>query len=263
MAHIDGYYRYLNGLGFDNQRKIAGFLEYDESRITQLKSLRTINLRLWQRLLSRVHEHGWRRGAAAANARVMDSLLELLGFDRDMELKGFLKVSSGAVSQWRNGYSLIPRRQLEHAVRGLEGVDIHPLLEMEPIWPAKPGGKWYLYDDRQKSKRKRALGWLAGKHGVYCYFDSTGTPSYVGKADRTPLDQEAEGRLGARCAGIRYGERLKRPTAGSELRQGDVACFLSAYEVKPRTAIPKVEALLIRCGANVLLNRRLENLKRH
>lgn len=261
MALMDGYFRFLaEELGLVSQKKIAKFLGVTQGRVSQLKSENSLNVKLWRRLLTRIHGQGLACGVADANTRTVDLLNEFQEFTSDIQLAKLLDVTSGAVSQWRNGHALIPKHQVEQVLKKIQNLKIAPLLEMVPIRPNMPGGKWYFFEEAQRTKREKILKALDGRRGVYCYFDGAGVPTYFGKADRTTLNLEAENRLHAQIEAIRYGAGLKKLKKTSGPRQGELVRFLSAYEVTPRSAIPKLEALMIHSAANVLFNKKLEKL---
>lgn len=262
---LDGYFGFLKSeFDLSKQSEIGKFLSVTQSRIAQLKDNRSINARLWRKLLTPIFRKGREQGISESNKRVLDFMKAQMGFAQDGQLSKFLSVTNPAVSQWRNGIALLPIGQFQKVLKSIEGIKLVTLVEMEPIYPDKPGGKWYLHTSEQgkpSQKRDKIIEKMRGKRGIYCYFDSLGRPTYFGKADKMSLEHEAENRLGAEVSHIRYHRNFKKFKSVNNPRQGELARFLSAYEINPRSAISTIEALMIRGSANILFNKRLEKIK--
>jgi hypothetical protein len=175
-------------------------------------------------------------------------------------LASALEKTQGAVAQWKSGYSPISEKTLGSILKKAAHLTIRQLVEMEEIDPGQPGAShWYFYSAKTNVKRMHLLKKLKHKRGIYFYFDATGRPTYVGKADKTTLDKEVENRLQQEIkkGRVAYGRNMKK---NPKLRQGEIVRYISAYEISPREAIPLVEALLIRTTGNVQYNKRLEKL---
>lgn len=96
-----------------------------------------------------------------------------------------------------------------------------------------------------------------------------GNPIYIGKANKTELWSEVNSafrRMEIKIPIVRVNHPLVgRRTTNHKLslhnaRISDVACYLSAYEVR-KDLIDVMEAVLIRSSANALVNTRMESIR--
>lgn len=247
----------LNG-----QIQTAKFLHLSQGRISQLKNSKKTTKRGLRTLFAGTFKAGRKKGHSEVNENLIKAFSEIKGCKTQKAIGKYLNITQGAVAQWKTGHAPISYSMALSILRKIKSVTIHPIFELKEVEPGKPGGKWYLFHDRDNSRRKKLINVLGDRRGVYCYYDSRGHLMYVGKADKTTLANEMEARLKARISHKRlpYGEGLKK--IGETLRQGNRVKYVSAYEVTPREAIPLLEALLIRTTANMQFNNRLENLSK-
>ncbi len=245
--------------GLIGQTEIAEFLNLSQPRIAQIKNDNKLTKGHIRKFLRGAFGRGRRLGHKEANTKLLGSFGKLRGLLTQNALASNLKKTQGAVAQWKSGYP-ISEETLESILRGAAPLTIRRLVELEEIDPGQPGTtKWYFYSAKTNVKRTQLLNKLAQKRGIYVYFDVTGRPTYVGKADKTYLDKEVENRLQQEIkkGRLAYGENMKK---NPRLRQGEIVKYISAYEVVPREAISLIEALLIRTTGNVQYNKRLEKI---
>lgn len=170
-----------------------------------------------------------RRGRFAANVDFFRALYRLSGYRNKVELARACGRTVQDVVAYLSGYKVPGDKVLAASLRHLHEWSVIAVWEMEPV-PA-------------------SLGDLPNDSGVYVIFDSIGRVIYLGKAKSF----RAEVRQTFGCLvpkAIRLGPRLgkKRP------RIGDVARYLSLYNVQSDRARHNIEALLLRIFANQLQN---------
>jgi transcriptional regulator with XRE-family HTH domain len=244
----------------NSQAKIARFLGVTQPRVSQINGSNNLTKTHIKALLKGAFRAGRQEAYGDANTTLLDAFGKMRTLDTQLKLASALKKTQGAVAQWKSGYSRISPQTTESILKKSAHLMIRGLVELEEVDPGRPGAShWYFYSGRTNVKRARVLKKLERKRGIYVYFDATGRPTYVGKADKTTLDREVEGRLSQRTkeGRIPYGKGM---TKNPRLRQGEIARYISAYEISPTEAIPLIEALLIRATGNILFNKRLENL---
>ncbi len=244
-----------------NQSQQAKFLDLTQGRISQIKTSATFTKATLKSLLRGTFSAGNKKGQSSANSKLLETFGQLRGLTTQQKIAKVLKKTPGAVAQWKLGYEPISQNVISAILSKANLISIQELAEMKEVEPGKPGGKWYLFHDKNDARRRAILDPLKCKRGVYCYFDSRGHLTYVGKADRTPLEKEIEARLNAKVSQERLPYRKDLRKHKQTLRQGEMVKFVSAYEVSPKAVIPLVEALLIRVTANMQYNNRLENLR--
>jgi transcriptional regulator with XRE-family HTH domain len=246
--------------GLGNQDEIARFLGLTQPRVSQINNSNNLTKEHVRKLLRGAFQSGKREGHGEMNAKLLETFGKLRSLDTQVALAMALDKTQGAVAQWKSGYAQISEKTIELILKKSAQLTIRPLVEMEEVDPGQPGAShWYFYNAKTNTRRKHLLRKLNHKKGIYLYFDATGRPTYVGKADKTPLDKEVENRLNheLKSGRIPYGENMEQCP---KLRQGEIVRYISAYEISPREAIPLVEALVIRSTANVLFNKQLEKL---
>jgi hypothetical protein len=244
----------------DGQNEIAKFLHLTQGRVSQINSANNLTKTHIKTFLRRAFQAGQRESREESNTKLLNSFGKMRNLVTQLNLASALEKTQGAVAQWKSGYSQISERTIDSILKKASPLAIRGLVEMEEIDPGQPGAShWYFYNAKTNAKRTHLLKKLKHKRGIYVYFDATGRPTYVGKADRTTLDKEVENRLNheIKKGRIAYGKNMKK---NPKLRQGEIVRFISAYEISPREAIPLAEALLIRTMANVQYNKRLEKL---
>ena len=131
---------------------------------------------------------------------------------------------------------------------------VRPIIEFEEIVPARRRNTWALHGtDARKNRHLRNK--LQNRKGLYIFYDSTGKVTYVGKTTRC-LWNEVRQRLNAKVNRPFY-----RPMRVRGVIQGQVARYLSAYEVSPARAIHNLEVLMLRAFPNDLANINIGNFR--
>lgn len=93
--------------------------------------------------------------------------------------------------------------------------------------------------------------------GIYCFYDSSGSVTYVGQA--SDLRQEVSLRLQAKMNfAVRRGPTISKKT---RRKHKDVAEYISAYEVRSPRMRHNLEALLLRAHPNQSHNDKMGNFK--
>lgn len=246
--------------GLTNQLQLAKFLDLTPGRVSQIMSAKDITPGNIRALLLGAHKAGQKSARSDTNSRLVDAFGGSRNLNTQAKIATALGKTQGAVAQWKNGHATMSKSILSMMLRAAAKVEIFQVWEMCAIEPGKPGGKWYLYHDHTSARRTKIMKKMTGRKGVYCFYDSLGHLTYVGKADDTTFDTEVEARLNAKVSMERVPYRVDLKKHPQVLRQGEIARFFSAYEVTQKEAIPLVEALLIRCTANSQFNNRLENV---
>jgi transcriptional regulator with XRE-family HTH domain len=247
------------------QKEVADFLNLTSGRISQIKSSSKITKANIKSILHAVHKAGQhstkKEIRSEINKKILDSYKELHSLTTHKDIANSLETTRENVAQWSSGNTQITQQTIQKILKQAVPIRITTLLEMEKVDPLKPNKKWYFFGDSSNKKREKIINQIKNKRGVYFYFDSTGRLTYAGKADKTPLDKEVEGRLSqqTKSGRILYGEKMKKKVV---LDQGEIARYISAYEVSPRELIPLVEALIIRITANSQYNKKLESVSK-
>ena len=242
-----------------NQAEIASFLNLTQPRVSQINSSQKLTKAHIRTFLKRAFRVGAQVGQGDVAKKLLGSFGKMRNLGTQAKLASVLKKTQGAVAQWKSGYSQISKGAIDSILKESALLRIRRLVEMEEIDPGRPGAShWYFYSGKTNLKRAALLKKLEEKRGLYIYFDATGRPTYIGKADKTTLDKEVESRLNqeTKKGRISYGKNMKK---SPKFRQGEIVKYISTYEILPPDAIPLVEALLIRTTGNITFNKRLEN----
>jgi|GEM_PF-6208389 len=251
--------------GLKNQRELAKFLGVTPGRVSQIKGSAQITKSGISSVLKSAKKTSIsttkKTTCQELNNKILDTYKEFHGLATQQELADSLGATRALVAQWTSGNSQIPLPTVKKILKAAVPITIKPLLEMEKVDPGKPGGKWYFFSEKTNTKRATLIKKIAGKKGIYCYYDGLSRLSYVGKADRTPLDREVEGRLSQALPKTKlgYGQNMKK---NIPVYQGNIVEYISAYEILPTELIPLAEALAIRISANTQFNKRLESLSK-
>lgn len=181
---------------------------------------------------------------------LLEALEEEYGSVTQAKLANALKVTQPTISNWKNGgepskanlKKLIEFFRAHHAA-----TLIKPLLEFQPIQPVKSGNEWRfsteqgVIDHIKEETEKR--------HGLYLFYDSSGHAIYLGKTEAS-LYGEAKQRLKATPNRGTY-----IPIKTTKPQMGQVARYLSAYEVTNVAAVKNLESFMLRAFANDLRNK--------
>ena len=182
-------------------------------------------------------------------AALVEALEDSYGSISQQDLARHLGVAPAAVSTWRTGKAEPNRTSIrklldlyaDHRASAL----FVPLVELAPIHPERAGAGWRLAPDEVARIEPR----LRRRKGIYVFYGSAGEATYLGKS-ASDLWKEARQRLNAETNRPFYGAEK-----GPSRKQGDIARFLSAYEVTVPAAIANVETFMLRAFANDLMNR--------
>lgn len=141
------------------------------------------------------------------------------------------------------------RRLIQEARREV----VWDILEFAPVDPVRSGNRWQI--SAGASRRKELRDVLAGRIGLYMFYDSAGHILYVGKTGRDLWD-EIRQRLGAS-----YNRHTYFPNRSSNAQVGKFTRYLSAYEVGDKYAAHNLEALLLRAIPNDQANTNIGHFK--
>ena len=201
-------------------------------------------------------KHLYNFGYSAAVQRIMGIVIETSRMSQS-EIADVLDVYPNQVCDWVSGKRL-PR---EETLKRLLGLDVEglaaPLIEFAEIKPERQRGRssWKMHSKGKEEDDLRKK--LEDKRGLYVFYDSAGRTVYVGMT-KANLWSEAKQRLKA---------QMKRPFYAPDKRKrvsvGDLACYLSAYEVHNPNAIRRLEALLLRAFPNDHANKNSGKLLQH
>lgn len=209
----------------------------------------------------------------------------------DKELAENLGWSVQTIQQWKNRPKCTPRQisSLTHAASKSGAIRfrknaIRPLVEFYKLdlCDSRHGSHYQIFDTRDETGKvhpyyRGLKDELDANHGVYLFFDSRGQAIYAGKAARQSLWKEMNLALNRERGEVQTIKRVTHParriayrTSDEKARQivdrevplWDLASYFSAYDVDEEM-IDDVEALLVRCFANSLLNKKMERFARH
>lgn len=213
---------------------------------------------------------------------LISALQKKLGTNSQVELAQVLGITVQTLINWKKkGESLSPTqvanalsKSTQAAIKKSQYEAIRPLVEYFRIKKERRGAVWSILSEGGNRKYigglKKAL---EAAHGLYVFYDSSGSAIYVGKAKKSSLWKEmnlafnrTKERDVQRITLVEHPERnqefkpnyekLRQPK-GCQLSLDEMAFYFSAYAVDDGM-IDDMEALLIRSFANHLLNVRME-----
>ena len=181
---------------------------------------------------------------------LLEALQEEYGSVTQKQIAKALGVTQGTISNWSSGaqpsknnlIKLIDFFRQHHAA-----TLVKPIFEFQAINPVPTGDSWKFSSDATVTKALKAS--LDGRAGLYIYYDSAGRAIYLGKTESS-LFAEAKQRLKAVP-----NRSIFVPTKAQASQIGQLAHFLSAYEVAIPAAIKNLESFMLRAFANDLLNK--------
>ncbi|MBK9441385.1 MAG: helix-turn-helix domain-containing protein [Comamonadaceae bacterium] len=181
---------------------------------------------------------------------LLDALQEEYGAVTQQQIAKALEVTQGTISNWATGgqpskanlKKLIDFFRQHHAA-----TLVKPIFEFQAIDPVPSGDSWKFSSDTNVVTALKAS--LENVPGLYLYYDSAGHAIYLGKTEAS-LYAEAKQRLKAVP-----NRSIFVPTKAKASQMGQLARFLSAYEVTIPAAIKNLESFMIRAFANDLLNK--------
>lgn len=183
-------------------------------------------------------------------ASLLEALQEEYGSVTQQQLAKALAVTQPTISNWKNGAEpskknltkLIEFFRAHHAA-----TLVRPLLEFRAIEPVKSGNEWRFSTDQISIDEIKTA--LEGRHGLYLFYDSSGHAIYLGKTEAS-LYVESKQRLKATPNRGTY-----VPIKTTKPQMGQVARYLSAYEVTNVAAVKNLESFMLRAFANDLRNK--------
>lgn len=190
--------------------------------------------------------------------RLLDVLKEKKCFQYYSEFARLVGCSPPRINQARTNS---PEASKELIQRSVEAYERHlaenlivPILQFEPIDPHRSSPtSWNFYADRSKRANLRSK--LRDRKGIYCFHDSSGRTIYSGLAGKPGGDgdlyTEAKQRLLAELNRSLYLPN-KQPEPALV---GQIAKFLTAYEITSTHVIEHIEGMLLACFGNDLWNK--------
>lgn len=220
-------------------------------------------------------------------ASVIRYLKKKLSLGTDKQLADKLGISPAGLQGWKRQddvtalqvAGLVSAGVRETEIRTKQEVEanaVKPIVEFFPLnkCQSRGGTKYELFDSNDghlylQGLRKE----LAAHHGVYVFSDSRGHAIYVGKARDQPLWNEMNAAFNRqrdvqkimrvahpeRNQAFKTSDEKKRQIRETTVKLHDIAMYFSAYQVADGM-INSLEAMLVRCFANDLLNVRMEKL---
>ena len=197
-----------------------------------------------------------------------------------------LGVSYQAIQNWKNRKVITPRQIASLVGKASKAAQfnaniksIRPIVEFFPISKVltKQEAGFEIFSSKSDTKEDHPylLGLkheLQEHHGIYIFFNSSGSAIYAGKAKRQKLWKEMNLAFNRKRDALQSIRRVRHPsrnvkyaTSNERARQivevpvplHELAEYFSAYDVSDGM-IGEVEAMLVRSFANDLLNKRME-----
>ena len=215
----------------------------------------------FRRLWEKAYAEGLRDGRHECANKLLTAVEESHVAITQQEKATAFGVAQATVNHWVSGRTTPTVTSLTRLLNRRAMIRIQQVAEIEPIHPVNRGGGWWI--DSDKNKRREWRDRLSSRYGLYLFLDSSRSVTYVGKADRTNLFGEIEQRLrDAKLRGTHFDTNLDRRSERSRpMVQGEVARYISVFEVSDNASIYNLEALLIRAFMNDHLNRNRERFK--
>ena len=186
---------------------------------------------------------------------LLEALEEEYGFITQEKIARKLGVNQTTISNWKNGKNTPSKKNLEMLINAFREHHaqtlIRPIFEFKEILPFCKGSSWGFSSDTEALNEIR--GKLSKKIGIYLFYDSAGKAIYLGKSDAC-LYNEAKQRLNGLANRPFY-----KPNKSAHPFMGDMAKYLSAYEVTVPAAIKNIESFMLRSFANDLMNKNSGN----
>lgn len=243
-----------DSLGESRQAQVAEVLGIQQPQVSQYIKSAPKRASWWKKIAGHVYGRGYADGQQAAATELMNSLVEGFGRIPQSDLARWLGVTQQAISNWLRGSAMPTKRNFERLLSLHVAHLVEPIVEFRKIAPIRSGASWRLTGDGRDGERLRQL--LDGQVGIYVFYDSAGRVTYLGKTERD-LWYETRQQLKAKVNRPFYRPRLKK-----DIRQGEVARFMSAYRVRVPAAIHNLEVLMLRAFPNDLANTNIGEFKK-
>lgn len=228
-----------------------------------------------ERLFIAFYDHAYKKGYAEANKNnaqmVIDIIKEKNVAMTQTEIAKIFGIHQPVVSHILRGEKELSKKMLQKVIgKKNDNFQINPIFEYVSINPTRKGQGWEL-SSRSSEIASLRLKLEAVKSGVYVFYSSIGTPTYVGMTTnnmyfeirqrlKAPIQS---GQYGLNDSGElkRYDHRGKKVKTGHSFQQGDVTGFISVYEIKPESdkIVKTIEALMIRSFINAIENNQLQS----
>lgn len=203
---------------------------------------------------------GFEDGQKSMTNELLKTVREIYNIQTQQEISRTFAVKQPTIGNWERGKTAPKLKHFRKLLMHRSKLRIDSLAEMHPIEPYKRGKTWRI--SKNSKERKEWKKYIERKKGIYLFYDSLGSVTYIGQS-KACLLTEIEQRLGAQLRGSRYFIDLEISNREkNRMVQGDIARMISVYEILDIDAIHNIEVLLIRSLANNHLNNRLENFRR-
>ncbi|MBL4810287.1 MAG: hypothetical protein JKY43_09575 [Phycisphaerales bacterium] len=189
--------------------------------------------------------------------KLLDAISEILEIKNDQVLASALGVKQSSIYQWRNNKSAPTKNSLKKIVSHMMCGWVDPVYEIHPISPVMVGKSWSIHQHKQKRDEFRKT--LDSRHGVYIFYDSSGSVSYIGKSKKN-LFIEIEQQLNHKLLHTTYIGTGSQPVA-TQLVQGEITHYMSVYTTLVPEAVHNLEAIFLRSIPNDNNNRNLARFR--
>ncbi len=250
-------------LGATNQNEVAKLLNVQATQLSSYRSNNNAGSSVIKKMIKSFAE-AYLKESGYTNVNAVEVLSEYVAeknnVDNQSQIANYLGLNQSALSSYKKSNSAganALKNILNHLLSNMQKVTlnsvINPILEFKRINPEKYNSKYLLLpNEHSKDQLKDSL---EKKVGVYLFYNSQGQNFYIGKTERD-LYFEITQQLGRKIEF--YSEGIKK----NKIHQGDIAHYLTVYEIKPKELIKDVEALLIRSYANDNTNIKMENFSK-
>ena len=189
-------------------------------------------------------------------SELLGALAEETGEVSPLLLAKTLRVSQSTVTCWRGGAT--PRRANMRKIltyfRDFTAASlVMPVLEYKAIAPVKSGRTWALTKVEEDIALLHAC--MLHRPGLFLLYDSTGSAIFLGKSESC-LYTETRKRLGDHSNRPFFSPNRNKPP-----HIGELASYISVYEVSVLAALDNIEAFMLRAFGNNLLNEDAGNFK--
>jgi transcriptional regulator with XRE-family HTH domain len=189
-------------------------------------------------------------------SELLAALIEEGGEVSQLLLAKTLKVSQSTVTAWLSGAtpSQANIKKILTYFRDYNAASlISPVLEYKAIEPFKSRRSWIM--SAAEDDKDLLHECMLHRLGVFIFYDSMGKAIYLGKSESC-MYTEAKKRL----ADV-SNSPLLAPNRSKPPYIGELARYVSVYEVSVPAAIKNLEAFLLRAFSNNLLNEEAGNFK--
>ena len=211
------------------------------------------------------YQKGYSAGRQAVIDHLLDAVREVEGVTTQQQIANVFGVKAQAtVNHWMNGNAAPTKKNLVRLLQRRARLRITPVAQFQPVNPTRSGAGWWIdADNTLGGKREVWRNKLTRKKGIFVFYDSRGSVTYIGQTTKQDFFKEIEQRLrDAKLRGTLFQAGLrKRSEHKNPLCQGEVTRLLSVYQVHDIGSIHNIEALMICALMNNHFNRSTEKFK--